>query len=78
MDEEIRKALTEKLTVSVEIAGKAFSLSRNAAYDACKSGQIPTYASGGRSPFQRRRFAGCSVSRTRPLPDGEAPPRLCV
>jgi hypothetical protein len=48
MDEELRKALTEKLTVSVEVAGKAFGLSRNAAYDACKSGQIPSLRIGGK------------------------------
>jgi hypothetical protein len=48
MDEDVRKALTEKLTVSVETAGKAFSLSRNAAYDACKSGQIPSLRIGGK------------------------------
>jgi hypothetical protein len=48
MDEEVRKALTEKLTVSVEVAGRAFGLSRNVAYDACKSGQIPSLRIGGK------------------------------
>jgi hypothetical protein len=48
MDEDVRKALMEKLTVSVEIAGRAFSLSRNAAYDACRSGQIPSLRIGGK------------------------------
>jgi hypothetical protein len=38
MDEELKCALREKLTVSVEVAGRAFGLGRNSAYEACKSG----------------------------------------
>jgi hypothetical protein len=46
MNDQIRKMLCEELTVSVEVAGKAFNLSRNPAYDACKSGQIPSFRIG--------------------------------
>lgn len=46
MDDEIRNAITSQLTVSVEVAGKAFGLSRNPAYEACKSGQIPSVRIG--------------------------------
>ena len=31
---------------AVEVAGKAFNLSKNPAYDACKSGQIPSFRIG--------------------------------
>jgi hypothetical protein len=48
VDDELLKALTDKLSVSVETAGKAFNLSRNKAYDACKSGQIPSIRIGGK------------------------------
>ncbi|MBR1190080.1 helix-turn-helix domain-containing protein [Bradyrhizobium sp. AUGA SZCCT0160] len=48
MDENVRAALMSNLTVSVEIAGKAFGIGRNAAYDACKSGDIPSVRIGGR------------------------------
>jgi hypothetical protein len=48
MDEELKRELTEKLTVSVEIAGKAFGLGRNSSYEACKSGQIPSIRIGGK------------------------------
>jgi hypothetical protein len=48
MDQEVRKAIEESLTVSVEIAGKAFGIGRNAAYEACKKGDIPSIRIGGR------------------------------
>ena len=48
MDGDLRKALTDNLTVSVEIAGKAFGIGRAAAYDACKKGDIPSIRIGGR------------------------------
>ena len=41
MENDVREALVRQLTVTVEVAGKAFGLSRNPAYAACKSGQIP-------------------------------------
>jgi hypothetical protein len=48
MDQEIRRAITENLTVSVELAGRAFGLGKNAAYAAAKTGQIPSVRIGGR------------------------------
>jgi hypothetical protein len=48
MDEELRRELLEKLTVSVEVAGKAFGLGRNSAYEACRAGQIPNIRLGGK------------------------------
>jgi hypothetical protein len=48
MDIAIRKALVDHLTVSVDIAAKAFGIGRNAAYEACKSGDIPSLRIGGR------------------------------
>lgn len=48
MENLVRKALIENLTVSVEIAGKALGLSKNPAYEACKSGQIQSIKIGGR------------------------------
>ncbi len=48
MDAVIRDVLKENLTVSVEIAGQAFGLERNAAYRACKSGDIPSVRIGGK------------------------------
>ncbi len=46
MDNELRQALAG-LTVSVEVAGRALGLSRNSAYSAVKSGQIPSIRIGG-------------------------------
>jgi hypothetical protein len=46
MDEDIRKALTEQLSVSVELAGRAFRLSRGPAYEAVRTGQIPSIRIG--------------------------------
>ena len=37
MDDYIKRELAEKLSVSVAVAGKAFGLSRNAAYAAVKN-----------------------------------------
>jgi hypothetical protein len=48
MDSDLKKALTDNLTVTVEIAGKAFGIGRAAAYDACKRGDIPSLRIGGR------------------------------
>jgi hypothetical protein len=48
MTPDIRKELIENLTVSVETAGKAFGLSRGSAYEACKTGDIPSIRIGGR------------------------------
>ena len=48
MDEGIKKALNEQVSVPVVLAGKAFGLSRNAAYAAVKSGQIPSVKIGAR------------------------------
>lgn len=48
MDAGILEALRGNLTVSVEIAGKAFGIGRNAAYEACKKGDIPSVRIGGR------------------------------
>jgi hypothetical protein len=41
MDPRIEKALRENLTVPVEVAGKAFGLGRNSAYQAVREGQLP-------------------------------------
>ncbi len=46
MRSDIRKALSN-LTVSVEIAGRALGIGRNAAYAAAKRGDIPTIRLGG-------------------------------
>jgi hypothetical protein len=46
MDNKIRKLLFEELTVSVEVAGKALTLSKNPAYEACRSGKIPNLRIG--------------------------------
>ena len=40
--------VTEKLTVSVNEAAKILGLSRNAAFAACKKGEIPTLRIGKR------------------------------
>ena len=47
--DDIRKLLTENLTISVPDAGEALGgLSRNASYRAVKSGEIPSIRIGGR------------------------------
>ncbi|MCH8813922.1 MAG: helix-turn-helix domain-containing protein [Chloroflexi bacterium] len=38
----------EKLTMTVQEAGEALGLSRNSAYEACKTGAIPTLIIGRR------------------------------
>jgi hypothetical protein len=48
MDENLRLELLEKLTVSVEVAGRAFGLGRNSSYEACRTGQIPNMRIGGK------------------------------
>jgi hypothetical protein len=42
MEDDIRREIMTKLTVSVPVAGKALGLGRNAAYDAARRGDIPT------------------------------------
>jgi hypothetical protein len=48
LDDKVRKLLLERLTVSVETAGRAFGIGRNAAYSAVKLGDIPSVKIGGR------------------------------
>jgi hypothetical protein len=48
MDGDVKKALTDNLTVSVDVAAKAFGIGRAAAYAACNSGDIPSVRIGGR------------------------------
>src|SRR5918993_2709535 len=48
MDETIKRALNEQVSIPVGLAGRAFGLSRNAAYAAVKSGQIPSVRIGAR------------------------------
>jgi hypothetical protein len=48
MDQEIRKALSENLTVTVELAGRALGLGRNSAYTAVRKGEIPSIKIGGK------------------------------
>ncbi len=45
MRSDVRKALSD-FTVSVEIAGQALGIGRNAAYAAAKRGDIPTVRIG--------------------------------
>jgi hypothetical protein len=48
MEGAIKKALVESVSVSVTVAGKAFGLSRNAAYQAVRNGQIPSVRIGSK------------------------------
>lgn len=49
MDEDVKKAVMTKLTVSVwPEAGRALGLGRNATYDGVKRGDIPSLKIGGR------------------------------
>ena len=48
MDQEIKRALTERVSVPVGIAGRAFGLGRNSAYAAVKSGEIPSVRIGNK------------------------------
>lgn len=59
MDEEIRRAIIGRLSVPVEIAGRAFGLGRNASYRAVQSGEIEANRIGGKwscptAPIRRR------------------------
>jgi hypothetical protein len=45
---DIRKALTERVSVPVVVAGKAFGLGRNSAYQAVKEGQLPSVRIGNK------------------------------
>lgn len=46
--------MDEKLTYSVEEAGRALGVSRNTAYAAARSGEIPVVRFGGRLLVPRR------------------------
>jgi hypothetical protein len=46
MESKIRRALIENLTVPPEIAGRAFGLGRSSAYQAIRSGQLPSIRLG--------------------------------
>jgi hypothetical protein len=48
MDSEVKKQITERLTVSVAVAAEAFGIRQNAAYAAVKAGQIPSIRIGGK------------------------------
>ena len=49
MDEKIRKAIMNELTVPLwPTAGRALGLGRNATYEAAERGKIPTIKTGGR------------------------------
>ena len=48
MDNDIRKALTERVSVPVEVAGKAFGLGRNSSYAAVKNGNLPSIRIGNK------------------------------
>jgi hypothetical protein len=48
MDQNLRELLVSNLTVPVDTAAKIFGIGRNAAYDACKTGDIPSIRIGGR------------------------------
>ena len=48
MQDDVKRALTQRLTVPVVTAGKAFGLGRNASYTAVKTGQIPSFKFGGK------------------------------
>lgn len=48
MDKDVSAAVRTDLTISVELAGKVFGIGRNAAYEAVKTGQIPSVRIGGR------------------------------
>jgi hypothetical protein len=43
-----RKMLTERLSVPVEVAGQALGLGRSLAYEAVRTGAIPSIRIGGR------------------------------
>ena len=41
-DDQVKRALMERVSVPVEIAGKAFGLGRNASYAAVKNQELPS------------------------------------
>lgn len=48
MAPDIRKMIAENLSVPVEVAGQALGLSRNSAYEGCRTGDIPSIRVGKR------------------------------
>jgi hypothetical protein len=48
LDLEIRKALAERVSVPVEVAGRAFGLGRNSSYAAFKNGHLPSVRIGNK------------------------------
>lgn len=48
MDDAIKKAISEKLTISVDEAAKAFNIGKNACYRAVDAGDIPSFRVGGK------------------------------
>ena len=48
MVDEIRKVLIERVSVPVELTGKAFGLGRNSAYAAVKNGDLPSVRIGNK------------------------------
>jgi excisionase family DNA binding protein len=48
MDNELRRALREKLTVTVPVAAKMLGLSLNPTYRGIQTGEIPSVRIGGK------------------------------
>jgi hypothetical protein len=48
MNDQITRALMERVSISVETAGRAFGLGRNSAYRAVKEGQLPSIRIGAK------------------------------
>jgi hypothetical protein len=48
MDSDIKRALTERVSIPVEVAGKAFGLGRNSSYAAVKNGGLPSIRIGNK------------------------------
>jgi hypothetical protein len=76
LDHKVRKALTENLTVPVELAGRALGLSRGSAYQAVRAGQIPNFKIGQRfvvptAPL--RKMLGLDEADRRPRDSSTAP-----
>jgi hypothetical protein len=73
MNETIKKALNEQVSVPVVIAGKAFGLSRNSAYAAVRNGQLPSVRIGARIAVPTaplRRMLGLEHHQPEPGCDG--------
>ena len=65
-DEEIRRALVEKVTVPLwPTAGRALGLGRNATYEAAARGDLPVLRIGGRILVPTAKLAGCLASARR-------------